>query len=279
MKVNSDYSNDYLSSTVGEKKTSPQDDFVLAKNAYEEAHKLTPDNIKVEDAWREMSDKEWDKLVEHVDKYLDTAKENLEKLKEMQEEAARKMAAEAPAGMKALFAAQGALKAAANGIMGDVSGIDADELEKASWTYEMETDDQVILAQAKMANEKAADMLTKSQELALKGDTSEGISDVGNIKETAKEKEDEGRKSWIITAFSDQGIICKECTIGGDSKELWSIEYKNSGDYRKVWDFLDKFDKNSDFNFAGNKSFWMDFLSGKISDVEIENTIHESKFY
>lgn len=51
--------------------------FVTAVDAYKESHKLTPDNIKHEDDWRKMSDKEWDKLVEHIDKYLDTEKENL----------------------------------------------------------------------------------------------------------------------------------------------------------------------------------------------------------
>ena len=50
-------------------------------------------------------------------------------------------------------------------------------------------------------------------------------------------------------------------------KELWRIDYKNSDDYKKVWDFLGKFDKDADLKFSGEKSFWEDFLSDKI-DVE-----------
>ncbi len=96
-----------------------RESFVMAKNIFEEAHKLTPDNIKNEDDWRKMSDKEWDKLIAHFDKYLDATRENLEELKEKQEEAAKKTAAEAPANMKSIMAAQAALQVAANGFTND----------------------------------------------------------------------------------------------------------------------------------------------------------------
>lgn len=154
--------------------------FVTAVDAYKESHKLTPDNIKHEDDWRKMSDKEWDKFVEHIDKYLDTAKEDLEKKKELQEEAAQKAAGRAPADMKSIIAAQAVLKASVNGLVSEISSSDASELEKSSWTYEMETDDQVILAKAKNANEYAADMLNKAQEIAI--DTvNGGVNEVGTI--------------------------------------------------------------------------------------------------
>lgn len=277
MEVNTEYSSSYCYNMSGEKKPNPQEAFQMAKSAMEEAHKLTPDNIKHEDDWRKMSDNEWDKLVEHVDKYLDAAREEFETIKEKQEEAARKMAAEAPAGMKSIIAAQAALKVAANGFMGNVADTDTVELEKQSWTYEIETDDQVILAEAKMANEKAADMLTKSQEIALMGDTTEGISEVGTVREYARAKEDEEKKTWIITAFTDHGIMCKECTKGGESRDLWSIEYKNPGDYKKVWDFLDRFEKDSSFEFAGNRSFWIDFLAGRVSEEELDSMVEKAK--
>lgn len=41
----------------------------------------------------------------------------------------------------------------------------------------MQTDDQAILAKAKMANEFASDMLAKSRELASTGDRSVGLSE------------------------------------------------------------------------------------------------------
>jgi len=277
MDINTQYSGNYYSYTQNGKKASPQEAFLMAKNEFEEAHKLTPDNIKNEDDWRKMSDKEWERMVKHVDEYLDAAREELKEMKEKQEEAAQKMAAEAPADMRAILAAQAALQVAANGFMGNATGTDASELEKLSWTYEMETDDQAILAKAKMANERAADMLTKSQEITLMGDTTEGISDTGSVKECAKEKENDGKKTWTITAFTEQGIMCKECTIGGASRDLWSIEYKNPGDYKKVWDFLDRFEKDASFDFAGDKNFWMEFLTGKISDAKLNTMVEKAK--
>lgn len=154
--------------------------FVTAVDAYKESHKLTPDNIKQEDDWRKMSDKEWDKFVEHIDKYLDTAKADLEKKKELQEEAAQKAAGRAPADMKSIIAAQAVLKASVNGLVSEISSSDASELEKSSWTYEMETDDQVILAKAKNANEYAADMLNKAQEIAIDS-VNGGVNEGGTI--------------------------------------------------------------------------------------------------
>ena len=38
------------------------------------------------------------------------------------------------------------------------------DAEKLSWTYELDIDDQTVLAKAKMANEYAEGMLTKAQE-------------------------------------------------------------------------------------------------------------------
>lgn len=70
-----------------------------------------------------------------------------------------------------------ALNAVANGIAGVSSDQDASDLEKSSWTYKMQTDDQAILAKAKMANEFASDMLAKSRELASTGDRSVGLSE------------------------------------------------------------------------------------------------------
>lgn len=90
MDINTQYSGNYYSYTQNGKKASPQEAFLMAKNAFEEAHRLTPDNIKNEDDWRKMSDKEWERMVNHVDEYLDAAREELKEMKEKQEEAAQK---------------------------------------------------------------------------------------------------------------------------------------------------------------------------------------------
>lgn len=225
-----------------------------------EDHQLTPDNIKKEDDWREMSEEQWDKLLEHFDQYMDDYKEELEKIKKLEEEAARKAAANAPADKKAIAAAKAALKAATNGFTDDGSDENADDLEKLSWTYEMVTDDQAILAKAKMANEYASDMLMKSQELSLVGHTTEGISGVASAAECATYEEDETHKKvWKITAFTERGIICNE-SVDGVTRELWRIEYKNADDYKKVWEYLSRLEKDADLKFASDKKFWEEFL-------------------
>ena len=255
---------------TGSKKRELRADEAFKKAVDEilEASKLTKDNIKKDD-WREMSDEEWDKLMEHIDKYVDEHKRTLEEMKKIQEEAAIKKAAEAPANMRAIAAADAALKAAANGVVeGGCENVETLR-ERESWTYDMKTDDQVILATAKMANEYADDMMTKSQEFAITDTTSTGITNVSEIMECAKVYEDEEEKVWVITVFTKEGITCKKGKAGGALEELWSIKYENPGDYKRVWDFLERFDKDADLKFADDKKFWEDFLAGRISDSKL----------
>ena len=208
---------------------SAADVFKMLKDTMLEAHKLTKENIKKEDDFRKMSEDQWDKLIAYVDKYIDDRKKELERLKELQEEAIMKGAASASADTKTIAASKAALIAAANGIVGE-----------------------------------APDVLSKAQELALTGDTIAGISETENAKECATLDESDGKKkTWTITAFTEQGIICSECT-DGVTRELWRLEYKNPEDCQKVWDYLGQFDKDDDLKFAGSKSFWEAFLSGEI---------------
>ena len=85
---------------------------------FEETHTLTAQELKEEKDWREMSDDEWDNLLEGIDKYIDAFKERIKQLKEMQDEAAQKAALEADSGMRATAASAAALSAAANGLSG-----------------------------------------------------------------------------------------------------------------------------------------------------------------
>ena len=92
---------------------------------FEETHTLTAQELKEEKDWREMSDDEWDNLLEGIDKYIDAFKERIKQLKEMQDEAAQKAALEADSGMRATAASAAALSAAANGL-GGTSEADAE---------------------------------------------------------------------------------------------------------------------------------------------------------
>jgi CRISPR/Cas system CMR-associated protein Cmr5 small subunit len=257
------WENSYLSADKknSESLQSTSDTFQMLKEKFMEENKLNKENRKDEDDWRTMSDDQWDKLVEHIDTYIDEYKEDLEKRKELQQEAAMKGAANAPAYRRTNAAASAALKAVSNGIAeGGQTERDETELEKMSWTYGLETDDQTVLTAAKMANEYAHRTLLKSQELALTGDTSVGITQTDDTKECAVFDESGEKKTWTVTAFTEQGIICTEWT-DGVSREIWRIDYKNSGDCKKVWDFLDQLDQDADWKFAGDKSFWEEFLA------------------
>lgn len=63
-----------------------------------------------------MTDEEWEKMLEGVDEYIDTFKERLRQLKEMQDEAAQKATLEADSDMRVTAVSAATLSVAANGI-------------------------------------------------------------------------------------------------------------------------------------------------------------------
>lgn len=63
-----------------------------------------------------MTDEEWEKMLEGVDEYIDTFKERLRQLKEMQDEAAQKATLEADSDMRVTAVSAATLSAAANGL-------------------------------------------------------------------------------------------------------------------------------------------------------------------
>ncbi len=110
---------------------SAADVFQMLKETMIKEHRLTSDNIKNEEDWREMDAEEWDKLIERIDQYIDALKEELEHMEEIRKEAVWKAMAEAPAAMRALAASKAMLKVAANGIVG--AETDEDGITKELW--------------------------------------------------------------------------------------------------------------------------------------------------
>lgn len=228
----------------------------MLKQQYE----LTADDLEEKD-WRDMSDKEWEKLLNSFDQNIDAIKDKIRKLKEVQDEAASKAAANAPAGKKANAASSAAQSAAANGFASDVKTEDEEWIEENSWTYDMKTEDQTILHKAAIANEKAQDSLSKSQELMLTGDTTEGVSKTEGATESASCDDESGEKVWTVTAYTEQGIICKEFKDGVGTL-LWQIDFKNPTDYNKVMDYLDNEKEEDILKYARNKEFWEKLIWG-----------------
>ena len=240
---------------------------------FKESHKLSARGLKELEDWRDMSDDEWDKMLEGIDKYIDAFKERLKQMREMQEEAARKAALEAPSDRKTVAASTAALNVAANGFDGG-SGAEGEEEDGLStadgadheknWTKKLKTDDQTILRSAKAAQDMEKMAMSKFQEVALTDETTVGVERAEGVTECASVQEDEnGKKTWTITAFTEQGIISKKYQDGKIISQ-WELKYKNPQEAKKVWDFLAEFDKDDDLKFAGSKSFWEAFLSGEI---------------
>ena len=82
---------------------------------YVDSHKLTSKELKEEKDWRELSEDEWDKLLENIDEYIESVQEYLKQMKKLQDEAAQKAAADADPDMRANAASAAALNTAANG--------------------------------------------------------------------------------------------------------------------------------------------------------------------
>ncbi len=148
--------------TVSKNNAESVKSFSDAIREFEEAHKVTAEELKEDIDWRKMSDDEWDKLLEGVDEQVDAFKEHLQKMKEMQEEAMQKAASQADPSMKAIAASAAALKVAANGLMPSAGGA---YVKSEDWTKNLDTDDQTVLLEAKEAQERASMAINKMHEI------------------------------------------------------------------------------------------------------------------
>ena len=191
---------------------------------YQEAHEITAQKLREDTDWRDMTDEEWDKILEGMDQYIDAFKERLKLQEELQEEAAKKAAAEADSAMKTTAASAAALNVAAGG-SGDVVAGSGDERNEVStgeevkheknWTKLLQTDDQTILRVAKRAQEMESMAMSKYQEVMLTGETTSGVRESDGITEYASvSKSDEDKDVWTITAFTEQGIMSNKCKDG-----------------------------------------------------------------
>lgn len=242
-------------------KTSSRDLFHEAVQKFRDDNQLTAQELKEEKDWRDMTDEEWDKMLEGVDKYIEAYKERLRQMKEMQEEAAQKAAVEADSDMRTTAASAAALNVAANGSGTTSEGETEDGIDpEKNWTKILKTDDQTILRTAKEAQDMEKKALSRFEEVQLTGTTTVGISQTNTVTECASVEEDENKeKIWTITVFGEDGIVSTRCQ-NGKIIDQWEIKYTNPDDAKKVQDFLDRFDKDANLTFSGSKDFWDEFL-------------------
>ena len=174
----------------------------------EESHELTSQELKEDKDWREMSDDEWDNLLEGIDKYIDAFKERIRQLKEMQDEAAKKAAMEATADMKTTAASSAALDVAAGGSL--EGGETEENSDESNWTKNLDTDDQTVLHTAQAAQKMENKAMSKYEEIMLTDTTTVGVSRTEGVTECATVEGDENKeKVWTITAFTEQGKSLK----------------------------------------------------------------------
>lgn len=254
-------------------KVSSRDLFSEAVQKFRDDNQLSAQELKEEKDWREMTDEEWDKMLEGVDEYIDAFKERLRQLKEIQDEAAQKAALEADSGMRATAASAAALSAAANGF-GGTSEADAESQtedgvkHEKNWTKNLKTDDQTVLRTAKEAQEMENKALSRFEEVQLTGTTTVGVSQTDTGTECASVEEDENKeKVWTITAFGEDGIVSTRCQ-NGKIIDSWEIKYTNPNDAKKVQDFIGRFEKDANLIFSGFKDFWEEFLG---SDMDADS--------
>lgn len=151
---------------------------------FEENNKVTSQDLKDPDDWRTMSDDEWDKMLEGIDKFIEAFRERLREMIKQQQEAALKAAAEAPSEHKSVAASQAALDVAANGFFGGTTSETEEDVEtepvtgedpgvdhENNWTKKLKTDDQVILRTAKSAQEMESKAIQRIEEF-LSGESS-----------------------------------------------------------------------------------------------------------
>ena len=66
-----------------------------------------------------------------------------------------------------------------------------------------------------------------------------------------------------ITWYTEEGIFCRKA--GQTEGYEWSIPFENKEQYNKVMEFIGQIQKDSDWRFASQESFWQEFLYGENS--------------
>ena len=136
-----DSSNAYNNFSTGRKSSSDEknaniSDFI---KKFQEARQITAQELKEDKDWRDMTDSEWDKLLSGIDKYIDTAKEQIKEMEEKQKEAAQKAAVKAAPDQRTTAASSAALHAAAGGSVDAVTAQSGNEENQTGQTGSLRT--------------------------------------------------------------------------------------------------------------------------------------------
>ena len=251
--------------------------FSDAIRQFEEAHKIEAQDLKEDKDWRDMSAEEWDKMMEGVDNYIDAFREQLKKMRELQEDAVQKAVLTAEPGRRSIAASSAALAVKNGFVTGNDTKKEASEIDpeeegaehEKNWTRTLNTDDQAILMKEQKAQKMEGEALSRFQELLLVGNTVTGISSEEGMIECISSVEDEKKeKVWTITNIDKDGLTCKKYQ-DGIVLSSWKLEYPEAKDMKYVEDFISGFKKDENLRFAGIQEFWNEFLSGNITKDDL----------
>ena len=84
-------------------------------------------------------------------------------------------------------------------------------------------------------------------------------------------------KTWYITCYTEEGILCRKYGPNGEEDNLWEIKFTDASQYQEVMGFLNRFDKDENLTFASHKNFWNDFLAGEMDENDFEKIFKETK--
>ncbi|MCR5767238.1 MAG: hypothetical protein K6G45_01960 [Lachnospiraceae bacterium] len=143
---------------------------------FEEKNRVTAEELKESDDWRNASDEAWNRLLKNIDNYIDACRETSREMVKRQQEAARKASLQASAGMKSIAASQASLAVAACGFFGgqttetqetasQADGSAADD--ESDWTSRLGTDDQTVMRTARLAQEFEESVMSRILELGV----------------------------------------------------------------------------------------------------------------
>ena len=129
-----------------------------------------------------------------------------------------------------------------------------DLIEMLKQQYELTADD--------LEEKDWRDMSDKEWEKLLNSfDQNIDASKTEGATESASCDDESGEKVWTVTAYTEQGITCKEFKDGVGTL-LWQIDFKNPTDYNKVMDYLDNEKEEDILKYARDKEFWEKLIWG-----------------
>ncbi len=210
--------------------------------------------------------KEWDKLLEK----FDAAEEALQEEVQAQIEEAEKQAAE-EALRRELDGKADAAGTETAVVTTDITVKTTAESEAANAagtvqnTVKTETVVSTVQADAKTEEldpERTAALLTEE------------------VTKCSYPTDDPKQKHWFITAYTQDGISCKEAYFDGTrwvNRDCFSLTYTEEGQYEKVMKFLMRFPADANLRFAAHENFWKDFLAGEINEDDFVHFFESTK--